>query len=246
VGDSVGEPVIGITAGIEKARWRAWHDLAFLSPRNYTLAVQRAGAMAILLPPDDAFAESPDALLGLLSGLIVSGGSDLHPSTYGASPHERTAPGRPERDRFEIALVRAALERDLPLLGICRGMEVMNVALGGTLIQHLPDAIGSERHSHTPGAFSDHEVRLEPGSLAAEAAGSERLAIKSHHHQALDRIGDGLRPTGWSLPDDVVEAVEVPDRAFALGVLWHPEEQVSDAIVGSFVNVAARAEAVTR
>jgi putative glutamine amidotransferase len=240
------EPVIGVTAGLEEARWRAWHEVALLSPRNYTLAVQRAGAIALLLSPDAAVAASPDPLLALLDGLIISGGSDLNPSTYGARPHERTAPGSPERDGFELSLVRAALERDLPLLGICRGMEVMNVALGGTLVQHLPEAVGSERHSHTPGTFSDHEVRLESDSLAARAAGAERLAVKSHHHQALDRIGRGLVPTGWAVPDEVVEAVEVPDRSFALGVLWHPEEQVSDAVIGTFVDVSARAEAVSR
>lgn len=238
--------MIGITAGLEEARWRAWHDVVLLSPRSYSVAVQREGGTAILLPPDDSIAEAPPALLGILDGLIISGGSDLNPSTYGAEAHERTAPGSPERDRFEIALARAALERDIPLLGICRGMQVINVALGGTLIQHLPDLTGGDMHLHSPGAFSDHEVRLEPGSLAARAAGADELAVKSHHHQALDRLGEGLAPTGRSLPDDVVEAVELPDRSFALGVLWHPEEQDSDAVIGAFVAHAARAEAVTR
>jgi putative glutamine amidotransferase len=144
----------------------------------------------------------------------------------------------PERDRFEIALARRALERDLPLLGVCRGMQVMNVAAGGNLEQHLPDRIGAERHRPVPGKWAEHDVRLEPGSLAAEAAGGERLRVKSHHHQGVAELGDGLTVSGWSIEDDTIEALEVDDRAFALGVLWHPEEDPDDGVIPSLLDSA--------
>jgi putative glutamine amidotransferase len=246
-GVDVNRPVIGITAGIEQAQWRAWHQEALLSPRSYAEAVERAGAMPLLLPPTEVGIRSPDAVLELVDALILSGGSDLNPQTYGAEPHPRTGPGAKERDHFEIALARAALDLDMTVLGICRGMQVLNVATGGTLIQHLPDLVGTNRHSHTPGAFDDHEVRLEAGSHAARAAAAELIAVKSHHHQGIDRIGDGLVVTGWSVPDDVVEALEHPRRRFALGVLWHPEEQVEDHVIGFLVQEArATAEALAR
>jgi putative glutamine amidotransferase len=125
----------------------------------------------------------------------------------------------------------------MPVLGICRGMQLLNVALGGTLIQHLPHVVGHSEHLHTPGAFGDHDVRLEPGSLAARAAGADRITVKSHHHQGADRLGEGLRATGWSAADDVVEAIELPESAdpFALGVLWHPEEEGESAVISSLV-----------
>jgi putative glutamine amidotransferase len=229
---------------MEEARWRMWETLADLLPRVYSLAIQRAGGTALLLPADDAVAQAPDALLDKLDALLLAGGSDVDPATYGAAPHPRTGPTRPERDRFELGLTHRALERDLPVLGICRGMEMLNVALGGTLIQHLPDVTGDERHLHTPGAFSDHDVLLEPGSLAARAVGAERTSVKSHHHQAPSELGEGLVASGWSDPDRLVEAVEAPERRFALGVLWHPEEDERSRVIGSFVE-AARAGVAT-
>lgn len=229
-------PLIGLGAGIERARSGPWDSVATMLPRSYALAVQAAGAVALLLPPDATVAESPDDLLDTLDGLILAGGgADVGPDRYGAAAHPNTDARSPERDEFELALARRALERDLPLLGVCRGMQVLNVALGGTLAQHLPDTVGDTRHNHTPGQFADHEVQLEPGSLAARVAGGERVAVKSHHHQGVDLLGDGLRATGWSIGDDVLEAVELPDRRFALGLLWHPEEDPESSVVGSFV-----------
>jgi putative glutamine amidotransferase len=215
------KPVIGISAALEQARWGSWDSLALLSPRNYSLAVQRAGAQALILPPDDAVAEHPDQLLDLLDGLLLSGGSDVAPVSYGATPHEETRAGSEERDRFEIALARAAAARDMPVLGVCRGMQILNVAFGGTLDQHIANL---EIHRHTPGAFHDHEVVLERASLGARAAGAERLLVKSHHHQGVATLGDGLVVTGRAVEDDLIEAIELPGRRFALGVLWHPEE----------------------
>jgi putative glutamine amidotransferase len=205
-----------------------------LSPRNYSLAVQREGAIALMLSPDDAVADDPEQLLDMLDGLILAGGSDVDPASYGAEPHPETHGTNPDRDRFEIALARAALERDMPVLGICRGMQMLNVACGGTLEQHLDDL---QTHRHTPGVFCEHEVELDADSLAARAAGAERIAIKSHHHQGVDRLGAGLAATGRD-SGDVVEAIEMPDRGFALGVLWHPEEDEQSRVIGALVEEA--------
>jgi putative glutamine amidotransferase len=230
-------PVIGICAAIERARWGAWDTLVLLSPRNYSLAVQREGAIALMLSPDDAVAEEPDQLLDMLDGLILAGGSDVDPASYGAEPHPETSGTNADRDRFEIALARGALERDMPVLGICRGMQMLNVACGGTLVQHIDDIA---THRHTRGAFGDHEVALDPDSLAARAAGSECIAVKSHHHQGVDRLGEGLAVTGRD-PASLIEAIEMRDREFALGVLWHPEEDEQSRIIGALVEHARTA-----
>jgi putative glutamine amidotransferase len=239
----VSGPFIGVTTSLERARWRAWEGLADLLPRVYSVAVAGAGGTALLLPPDDLVAQAPDELLDRLDALLLAGGEDIDPATYGASPHPRTGPSWPERDRFELALTHRAIERGLPVLGICRGMQMLNVALGGTLHQHLPDVTGDERHRHSPGVYSDHDVRLEPGSLAARAVGAERTAVKSSHHQGVAELGEGLRASGWSEPDRLVEAIEAPDQQFALGVLWHTEEDERARIIGALVE-AARAKVV--
>ena len=215
------KPAIGLCGAVERARWGPWDDDAVLLPRSYARAVQRAGGLALMLPPDPAAVDHPDEILDRLDGLLLTGGTDL-----GVSP---------ERDDFEVALARRALERDMPVLGICRGMQLMNVALGGGIEQHLPDVVGHENHRHTPGAFADHHVRLEPGSLAARVVGREQEAVKSHHHQGLDGLGEGLVATGWSIEDGVVEAIEQPERRFALGVLWHPEEDEESRVVHALV-----------
>jgi len=226
-------PVIGICAAIESARWAAWEVEVNLSPRTYSLAVQRAGGLALILPPDDVVAESPDELLDMIDGLILAGGSDIDPTAYGAKPDPETRGTHPERDRFEIGLGTRALERDMPVLGICRGMEMLNVIQGGTLTQHL----GSELHRHTPGAFTDHGVRLDAGSLAARVVGDEHTEVKSAHHQGLDELGEGVVASGYA-DDGLVEAIELPDREFAVGVLWHPEEDERSRVVGALVEEA--------
>ncbi len=214
-----------------------------MAPRSYAAAVQGAGALALLLPPDGSMVSDPSPLLDRLDGLILAGGSDIDPATYGAERHPETQTTWPERDAFEVAAARGALDRGMPVLGICRGMQLLNVALGGTLHQHLPDVIGNSDHMHTPGAFGDHEVRLQPGSLAARAAGGTRLSVKSHHHQGVDELGEGLIATGWAVGDETIEAIELPGRSdYALGVVWHPEEGGHDAVIGSLV-AAARAKA---
>lgn len=235
-------PAIGICAAVERVRWGPWDEVVTMAPRSYATAVQAAGALALLLPPDPVALDSPDALLDHLDGLLLAGGADLDPATYGEPPHAEIGTTWPERDRFEVALTRGALARGLPLLGICRGMHLLNVACRGTLDQHLPDRLGHADHRHTPGSFGDHEVRLEPGSLAARATGAEHEAVKSHHHQGVNELGDGLEVTGWSEPDGIPEAIELRERPFALGVLWHPEEDERSAVIGALVT-AARAGA---
>ena len=227
-------PVIGICAAIENARWAAWDVLVNLSPRTYSLAIQRAGGLPLVLPPDDVSAEEPDELLEMLDGLILAGGSDIDPASYGARPHPETKNTRPERDRFELGLGTRALERDMPVLGICRGMQMLNVIHGGTLTQHLP---GLELHRHTPGVFTDHRVRLEPGSLAARVVGGDYTEVKSAHHQGLEELGEGIVASGYA-DDGVVEAIELPERSFAVGVLWHPEEDERSRVVGALVSEA--------
>jgi putative glutamine amidotransferase len=237
--------VVGICAAIERVRWGPWDAEAAMMPRTYVTAVQAAGALALLLPPDNAVSEAPDTLLDRIDALVLAGGSDVDPGTYGAPRHPETKDIWPERDRFELALTKRALERQMPVLGICRGMQLLNVALGGKLVQHLPDVLGHGDHRHTPGAFLDHDVRLGEGSLAARAAGAERLTVKSHHHQGIDDLGGGLVASGWSVPDDVVEAIEIPEHAFALGVLWHPEGDERSRVVAALVE-AARAKVGAR
>lgn len=231
-------PTIGIAAAVERARWSHWDDEVALVPSTYVAAVQLAGGLPLILPPDDEVAEKPDELLDKLDALILTGGSDVDPASYGAVASPHTGATRPERDRFELALAYGAMERGLPLLGICRGGQMVNVACGGTLIQHLPDVVGDDHHLETPGTFSEHEVELESGSLAARAAGADRITVRSHHHQAVGELGEGLEATGHALPDAIVEAVEQPGHAFTLGVLWHPEADERSKIVAALVRAA--------
>jgi putative glutamine amidotransferase len=236
-------PLIGISAAVEPASFGPWvNEPAVLLPLTYARAVQAAGGIAAMLPPDPGAVGAPGELLDRLEGLILGGGADVDAGSYGAEPHSATVGTNPDRDRFELALAREALERGLPLLGVCRGMQLMNVAAGGNLEQHLPERIGHERHRSKPGAWSEHDVRLAPGSLVAEAAGAERLRIKSHHHQGVGEVGDGFEATAWATDDDTVEAIEDPGRGFVVGVLWHPEENPADRVILTLVGrVTARA-----
>lgn len=209
------KPLIGITTYVEPAAWGHWQLEAALIPYDYVRAVERAGGRAVLIPPDD---DGIEEVLDALDGLILSGGNDLAPDSYGAEADPATSGTNPARDRGELALLEAALEREMPVLAICRGVEVLNVVRGGDLVQHLPDVVGHEGHRVVAGEFSDHTVQVDPSSKIEPVSG----VVKSHHHQGLGRLGDGLREVAWA-EDGIVEAVEDPNKPFVVGVLWHPE-----------------------
>jgi putative glutamine amidotransferase len=233
-------PLIGVCAAVEKATFGVWKDEpATLLPLSYARAIHGAGGMMAMLPPDRRATEDPAELLDRIDALVLGGGADIDPESQGVEAHPETVGSNPDRDHFEIALALVALERGIPLLGVCRGMQILNVACGGTLEQHLPDRLGHERHRSVPGTWAEHDVRLEPGSLAARAAGTEYLTVKSHHHQGVDAIPGSLSPTAWAADDESVEAIESANGDFALGVLWHPEEDLQDQVIPALVERAA-------
>ena len=236
-------PVIGICAALERARWSVWDEEAVLLPRSYLTAVERTGGLAVMLPPDRAEGEDPSQLLDLIDGLVLAGGTDIDPAFYGQEAHANTTDTVPERDAFEIALARAAIERDMPLLGICRGMQLLNVACGGTLLQHLPERFGHHEHRRVVGSFdgADHDVELRDGTLAMRVVGERRHATKSHHHQGIDRLGEGLEVSGVSAMDGLPEAIELTGARFVLGVQWHPEADETSSVVGALVAAAEEA-----
>ena len=212
-------PVVGITTYVEQAAWGHWNLEAALIPYDYVRGLERAGARVLLVPPD---ADGVEETLDALDGLLLSGGNDLDPAGYGAAAHPETGGTKPERDRGELALLEGALARDMPVLAVCRGFQVLNVARGGDLVQHLPEHVGHEEHRAVKGAFSDHGVRVDEASRLGSLLGSEVPTVKSHHHQGIGRVGEGLRETAWA-DDGTLEAIEDPDKRFAVGVLWHPE-----------------------
>jgi putative glutamine amidotransferase len=225
---------------VERARWSVWDLPAALVPMNYVEQVQRAGGVAVLIPPDPALEDDPGRVLDRIDGLMVVGGPDVEASRYGAAPHPAAERPAPLRDAVEIALIRGAGERGLPVLGICRGMQVINVAHGGTLRQHLPEELGGDEHRRVPGSFAgnEHPVRLAEGSRAAEAAGTGPPPVSSHHHQAVEDLGDGLRVTGWHDDDRVAEALEGEGAAWLVGVQWHPEADPGSPVIAALVRAA--------
>lgn len=228
-------PLIGITSYAEEIRWGVWSEDAALVPLAYVRAVEHAGGRPLVVPPSkDGLEETLDAL----DGVIFSGGGDLDPELYGAEAHAATDVPRKERDAAELRLLEAALERDMPVLAICRGSQLLNVARGGDLVQHLPESVGHEQHRHEPGSFSDHDVKVEADSRLGGLLG-DRAPVKSHHHQGYGRIGSGLREVAWA-EDGVVEGLEDADKRFALGVLWHPEEGEDFALFQGLVDEARR------
>jgi len=229
----VAKPIIGITTYLVPAAWGAWNMEAALVPADYVRAVSSAGGVPVLIPPGS----SPPETLDLVDALVFSGGSDLDPSLYAAEAHPETNGVVRERDEFELELMRAALERDMPMLAICRGSQVLNVALGGDLEQHVPDRVGTELHREVPGVFSEHDVSVVDGTRLASVLG-DRHDVKSHHHQGFGALGAGLREAARA-PDGTLEALEDPSRRFTVGVLWHPEAGEDRALFEALVAEAA-------
>ncbi len=212
------KPLIGITTYITSARFGSWEEVTSLVPQDYVRAIEHAGGRPLLVPPSE---DGIDETLDAFDGVIFSGGSDLDPEMYGQEAHPETYGIVEQRDRAELALLEAALARDMPVLAICRGSQVLNVALGGDLVQHLPDVVGDQKHKHTPGEYADHEVDVHSETRLGSLLG-ERAPVKSHHHQGFGRLGEGLKEAARA-DDGTVEALEDPSRRFTIGVLWHPE-----------------------
>lgn len=230
-------PVIGITTYRETASWGVWHRPADLLGAGYADAVVDAGGAPVLLPPVPSTAL--DALAAL-DGLVLAGGADVQPECYGAVADPATGAPRPERDESELRLARACLERGTPLLAICRGLQVVNVALGGDLVQHLPDVEGTGPHRRGDGLFHERTIRVDVGSRLAEPVGLE-LAVHCYHHQAVGRLADGLRAVAWS-EDGVVESVyQVDPAGFVVAVQAHPEESADRRLFRALVQAAAAA-----
>ncbi|MEW1645768.1 MULTISPECIES: gamma-glutamyl-gamma-aminobutyrate hydrolase family protein [unclassified Streptomyces] len=225
-------PLIGISTYLEAgARWGAWELEAALLPAGYPRLVQRAGGLAAMLPPDSP--ERAAATVARLDGLVIAGGPDVEPIRYGAERDPRTGPAAAARDSWELALIEAALTAGVPLLGICRGMQLLNVAVGGTLVQHI------DGHAETPGVFGHHPVKPVPGTLYA-AAVPEETSVPTFHHQCVDRLGAGLTVSAWAA-DGTPEAVELPSADWVLGVQWHPEMGTDLRVMRALVEAAAKA-----
>ena len=216
--------VVGLSTYRQEASWGPWDRSADVLPASYTDAIATAGARPVLLPPCDtaACADTATAVVSALDALVLVGGGDVDPARYGQRPHPATGAVDPGRDSSELALLGAAIDADLPVLAICRGMQVLNVHLGGTLVQHVPDVAGHAGHQPAQGCFAPMHVTTEPGTALAKILG-ETATVSCSHHQAVERLGAGLVVSARA-PDGTIEAVELPSRRFVLGVQWHPEE----------------------
>ncbi len=240
-------PLIGVTTYLEQAQTGVWDVRAAFLPKVYLDAVTDAGGIAVLLPPQPASPAVARRVLGALDGLVVSGGADVDPARYGQEPHERTGAPRTDRDEWEDALFAAAIELELPFLGICRGAQLLNVALGGTLVQHLPDVVGTEAYQPAPAVFGETRVAVDAGSRLADVLGPEATPHAGHvyHHQAIDEVAPGLTVTART-DDGVIEAVELDSVPFGIGVQWHPEQNDADRRLFAGLVEAARTHRTRR
>jgi putative glutamine amidotransferase len=234
-GEPVTAPLIGITSYREEAAWGVWRQAADVLPAQYARAVEAAGGVPVLLPPVTTVPDAAASVLARLDGLVVAGGADVDPARYGASPHARTGAARADRDSWELALIGAARDRALPLLGVCRGMQLLAVQAGGTLEQHTPDRVGDDRHSPGGDAFGSIPVQTVPGTRLAALVGA-RLAVNCHHHQAVAEH-PGFAAAAWSA-EGTLEAIEDSETGFCLGVQWHPETAVDAGLFAGLVEAS--------
>jgi putative glutamine amidotransferase len=226
--------LVGITTYLEPAQFGVWRTECAVLPAAYVRAVRSAGARPVLIPPDPA---GSARLVESIDGLVLTGGGDIDPSRFGADRHELTDQVDQDRDAGEAGLLEAALEARLPILGICRGMQLINILYGGDLVQHVPDVVGHDRHKIEPGVFHRHRVHAEPGTQLAALVGEETMLVESHHHQAVGRVGSGLIVSARA-EDGLAEAIEDPERPFCLGVQWHPEEGDDNALFAGLIQCA--------
>lgn len=239
-------PIIGITSYLEQAQTGVWDVRAVFLPQVYLNGVTAVGGVAVVLPPQPITPDIARSLIAGLDGVILSGGADINPARYGEAAHERTGAPRDDRDEFEAAILQAAIEAELPFLGICRGAQMLNVVLGGTLLQHLPDVVGDDRYQIGKGTFNPIEIEVDPGSRIAEVYGDElRATAPLYHHQGLGDIGAGLTVTSRTA-DGVVESLELDSVPFGLAVQWHPEEHSGDRRLFAGLVAAARAYRATQ
>lgn len=238
-------PVIGLTTYLERAKQGVWDVRASFLPEQYLEGVTASGGAAVLLPPQARPDAAVEVVLDGLDGLVLTGGLDVQPELYGAERHPLTDPARPDRDAWELALLRGARKRGMPVFGICRGLQLINVALGGTLHQHLPEALGTERYRIGGGVFAENTVLVEGGTRLAGLVGAGGLTVHSYHHQGVDRVGDGLVVTART-DDGLVQAFETPDASYLVAVQWHPEENSADRRLFAGLVAAASAYAESR
>lgn len=233
-------PIIGITCYVEEATRGVWESMPHaLLPYNYVTKVERAGGIAVLIPPRvDADAAMARAVVSRLDGLMLAGGVDVEPHRYAAQQHPSMQQARPDRDAFELALAEVTRQWDTPVFGICRGMQVMAVAAGGALVQHLPDLVGHDEHSPAPGVYGSHSVRTVDGTTVSAVLG-QQVDIPSYHHQSVS-THPGYVAAAWA-PDGTLEAMEHPASRFRLAVQWHPEAGQDDRLFSAFVLACAAA-----
>ncbi len=238
--DTGRRPVIGLTTYLERAKQGVWDVRASFLPQQYFDSVTASGGVAVLLPPQPSARAAADAVLDGLDGLILTGGLDVQPELYGAPRHPLTDPARADRDEWELALLAGARERGIPVFGICRGLQLINVAYGGSLHQHLPEALGTERYRVGGGVFAENTVEVDAGSKLAGLIGAGPYGVHSYHHQGVDRLGDGLVVTART-DDGLVQAFELPGDDYLVAVQWHPEENSADRRL--FLGLVAAADA---
>jgi putative glutamine amidotransferase len=231
-------PTIGITMYHTSANWRGFSEEGALLPWRYVQSIRNSGGRPVLLPPGGDVSEA-EATVAVLDGVVIAGGGDINPAIYGAVKHQKTDANAPDRDSWELAVAEAAVRQGVPLLGICRGAQMLNVACGGTLHQHIPDLVGHEVHNGLPQGFGLHKVRVTGGTVVSSILpGGEFFDVPTHHHQAVDEVGSGLAAVAWA-DDGIIEAIEsTTPGEFLVGVQWHPEQGDDPRLFGALITAA--------